>query len=136
MKSCIPRSDRVYFSPHVEERNRAVITAFGSLMRKARWDKNMKERELAAATNTTRAYIAHIERGARTPSMELAMKIAEVLEIDHGAALRAYAGDRGDAGNWLPSSRLFAMIAGRQVDGAPANGSEPIGAAKADEVAI
>jgi|UPI0005D0F74B putative transcriptional regulator len=49
---------------------------------KARKDKKMTQQEVADAVGINRAFLANIERGQHTPSLEVARKIALVLESD------------------------------------------------------
>lgn len=49
---------------------------------KARKDKKMTQQEVADAVGINRAFLANIERGEHTPSLEVARKIALVLESD------------------------------------------------------
>lgn len=48
-------------------------------MKKIREEKGIKLEELAVMVGVSSRHIAFIERGQRTPSMELAFKIANVL---------------------------------------------------------
>lgn len=45
----------------------------------ARKEANLTQQELADLINIDRSYYAHIERGARRPSLMVALKIAQVL---------------------------------------------------------
>lgn len=49
---------------------------------KARKDKGMTQQEVADTVGINRAFLANIERGEHTPSLEVARKIALVLESD------------------------------------------------------
>jgi putative transcriptional regulator len=49
---------------------------------KARKDKKMTQQQVADAVGINRAFLANIERGEHTPSLEVARKIALVLESD------------------------------------------------------
>lgn len=45
----------------------------------ARKEANLTQQQLADLINIDRSYYAHIERGARRPSLVVALKIAQVL---------------------------------------------------------
>ncbi|WP_436663593.1 helix-turn-helix transcriptional regulator [Alicyclobacillus acidoterrestris] len=46
----------------------------------ARKAKNMTQYDLASKVQISRAFLANVERGEHTPSLPVAIKIAEVLE--------------------------------------------------------
>lgn len=51
-------------------------------LKEKRLKKDMKHEEVASAAKIERAYYTMIESGDRTPSVEVAKKIASVLEFD------------------------------------------------------
>ncbi|MDC0760579.1 helix-turn-helix transcriptional regulator [Brevibacillus sp. AG] len=51
-----------------------------STLIKARKEKKMTQQEVANAVGINRAFLANIERGEHTPSLEVAHKISLVLE--------------------------------------------------------
>ena len=53
----------------------------GSTIRKARQDKKLTLRELAAQTGKSIAFLSDLERGNRKPSQQTAQILASVLNI-------------------------------------------------------
>ncbi len=54
---------------------------FGSRLKSIRTDKNMKREVLASMIGTSSAIIGRYERNERTPSIDIAKKIAEALNV-------------------------------------------------------
>ena len=53
----------------------------GDRVKEARSKKNMTQRELAELLGISDGHIAHIERGARDPSIRMLGRIAKVLNV-------------------------------------------------------
>lgn len=101
-----------------------MALAFGTLMKKARTAKGMNGRALAKVVGVTPEYISYLEHGTKKPSMETVVKIAEVLNINHAAALHAFAVDQGEASQWLFSSRILLSLADSQPYTLPADAAD------------
>lgn len=56
--------------------------AIGIVIKNKRKEKNLKQHELAAATELSRNYISDIENGRYMPSVETLSKVAVVLGMD------------------------------------------------------
>jgi transcriptional regulator with XRE-family HTH domain len=54
---------------------------FGSRLKSIRTDKNIKREVLASMIGTSSAIIGRYERNERTPSIDIAKKIAEALNV-------------------------------------------------------
>lgn len=53
-----------------------------SAVRKRRRNLDITQSELAKAVNISRAYLISIEKGRQTPSVDIALKIATVLDCE------------------------------------------------------
>lgn len=51
-------------------------------LKEARKSKNLTQLQVANKLNIDRSYYTKIERGQRTPSLEIALKIKEVLNYE------------------------------------------------------
>jgi len=58
-----------------------MSTAFGQKLKNVREEKDFKREDLAKKIGTSSAIIGRYERGERTPSVDIAKKIAEALEV-------------------------------------------------------
>lgn len=54
---------------------------FGNRLKAVRLEKGLKREELAQRINTSSAIIGRYERNQRTPSIDIAKRIAEALEV-------------------------------------------------------
>ena len=54
----------------------------GRLVQRARKDKSWTQANLAQRVGVTPEYISHIERGIRTPAVDLAKRIADALDLE------------------------------------------------------
>jgi len=54
---------------------------FGNRIKQIREEKNLKREDIAKKVGTSSAIIGRYERNERTPSIEIAKKIAEALEV-------------------------------------------------------
>lgn len=61
--------------------NKTTSEKLGKTIAKLRKEKGLTQEDLARKVDTARAYIAHIETGIKTPSLETMEKIAKVLKI-------------------------------------------------------
>lgn len=58
-----------------------MSTEFGNRLKIVREEKGIKREEVASKIGTSAAIIGRYERGERTPSVDIAKKIAEALEV-------------------------------------------------------
>jgi len=61
---------------------------FGKIIQKNRLKNHITQAQLASLSGTTRANIAKIESGAYLPSMYLAFRILDVMELPEAEILR------------------------------------------------
>lgn len=57
-----------------------LAEAFGIQLRKMRQDLNLSQEELAYKAEVHRTYISLLERGKKTPSLEVIFKLSRALE--------------------------------------------------------
>lgn len=57
------------------------LTSVGTNLKKYRRTKNITQEQLARMTNLTPTYIGMIERGEKTPSLEVFINILNALEV-------------------------------------------------------
>ena len=55
---------------------------FGEALKRHRKYKRFTQEDLAIQAKLDRTYISMLERGLRKPSLEVAMKLAKVLDVD------------------------------------------------------
>lgn len=55
---------------------------FGNFVRSARIEQNLTQREVAERARVEQAYLSKVERGAREPSLSIALRICDVLGLD------------------------------------------------------
>lgn len=55
---------------------------FGNFIRNARLEKNLTQSEVAARAKVEQAYLSKVERDAREPSLTIALRICDALELD------------------------------------------------------
>lgn len=67
---------------------------FGANVRKVRLKRGMTLESLATEASLAYSYMGGIERGQRNPSLDVAERIAKVLEIDPVALFRAPPSER------------------------------------------
>lgn len=65
-----------------------VRQVFGTNVRRLRLEKGMSQEEVGFAAGIDRTYVSGVERGLRNPSLVLAQKFAEGLEVDLFELLR------------------------------------------------
>lgn len=59
----------------------ASVKAFGQVVRKLRLERGVSQEDLAAIAGIERAHMGRIERGEKTPTLRLILKIAAAFEI-------------------------------------------------------
>lgn len=59
----------------------ASAQAFGQVVRRLRLERGVSQENLAAIADIERAHMGRIERGEKTPTLRLILKIAAALEI-------------------------------------------------------
>jgi transcriptional regulator with XRE-family HTH domain len=64
-----------------------IGTQFSRNMKAARRAASLSQPQLAAHLNVSMSYISMLERGVRTPSLDLVERMAEVLHIHPNALL-------------------------------------------------
>lgn len=55
---------------------------FGYFIKSARIEKNMTQREVAEKAKIEQAYLSKIERGVREPTLNVALRLCSVLNLD------------------------------------------------------
>ena len=55
---------------------------FGDFIRTARLNKNLTQQEVATVARVEQAYLSKIERGEREPSLSLAIRLCDALDLD------------------------------------------------------
>lgn len=55
---------------------------FGSFIKNARLRKGMTQDEVASLARIEQAYLSKVERGAREPSLSIALRICDALNLD------------------------------------------------------
>lgn len=68
-------------------KKRVKTDAFGFVLRELRNAKGISQEELATRLDLARAYISYLESGRRYPSIEMAIAIAQALEVRPGELL-------------------------------------------------
>ncbi|SFW77703.1 Helix-turn-helix [Sinomicrobium oceani] len=58
-----------------------MSTTFGNRLKQIRTEKNIKREDLATKVGTSSAIIGRYERNERTPSIDIAKKIAQALNV-------------------------------------------------------
>ncbi|MFL6600173.1 MAG: helix-turn-helix domain-containing protein [Steroidobacteraceae bacterium] len=66
-------------------RRREVARAFGYVLRAMRNDAGLSQEELAFRADVDRTYPSLLERGLRTPTLTVLLKLAEVLQVTPAA---------------------------------------------------
>jgi transcriptional regulator with XRE-family HTH domain len=62
---------------------------FGELLKEARVSRRLSQYELAELSGIDRSWIAHLERGARRPTIEIAVKFADALSASRASFIEA-----------------------------------------------
>ena len=88
---CFLPNDKIflYYPLPIGNYKHIMSTDFGNRLKKVREEKDFKREDLAKQIGTSAAIIGRYERGERTPSVDIAKKIAEAL----GVSLDYLAGD-------------------------------------------
>ena len=55
---------------------------FGDFIRTARLEKNLTQNEVATVAKVEQAYLSKVERGLRDPSLSIAIRICDALNLD------------------------------------------------------
>ena len=55
---------------------------FGDFIRTARLNKNLTQQEVATVARVEQAYLSKIERGEREPSLSIAIRLCDALDLD------------------------------------------------------
>ena len=63
---------------------------FGDFVRTARLAKNLTQQEVATAAKVEQAYLSKVERGLREPSLSIALRLCDVLNLDINDFARNY----------------------------------------------
>ena len=56
--------------------------SFGDFIRTARLRKNLTQHEVATVAKVEQAYLSKVERGEREPSLTIALKLCDALNLD------------------------------------------------------
>jgi transcriptional regulator with XRE-family HTH domain len=85
-------------------------TPTGRIIQRARKAKNWTQAKLAGRVGVTPEYISHIERGIRTPAVDLAKRIADALDVEpERLVLSALAHQHPEAAPFLAKGRTRAL---------------------------
>ena len=60
----------------------APVQSFGEFIKLRRLQLNLTQHEVAARAGTTQGYICKVENGEREPTVTLALKICDALDLD------------------------------------------------------
>ena len=60
----------------------APVQSFGEFIRLRRLQLNLTQFDVADRAGTTQGYISKVEKGLKEPTITLALKICEVLNLD------------------------------------------------------
>lgn len=63
-------------------RTRTVALAFGRVLREARLQKGISQDSLASLCDFDRTYPSLLERGLRSPTLAMVLRISEALDIN------------------------------------------------------
>ena len=55
---------------------------FGDFIKNARLSKSMTQHEVATIAKVEQAYLSKVERGAREPSLSIALRLCDALGLD------------------------------------------------------
>ena len=55
---------------------------FGDFIRTARLSKNLTQHEVAALADVEQAYLSKVELGKREPSLSIALRLCDALNLD------------------------------------------------------
>ena len=55
---------------------------FGDFIKNARLSKNLTQQEVAVAAQVEQGYLSKVERGAREPSLSIALRLCDALDLD------------------------------------------------------
>ena len=55
---------------------------FGDFIKNARLSKNLTQQEVAVAAQVEQGYLCKVERGAREPSLSIALRLCDALDLD------------------------------------------------------
>lgn len=70
------------------------MESFGKIIRRAREERSLILRQVAAKIDVDQAIISKFERGERKPSKELVIKFANFYELDKDVLLVAWLSDK------------------------------------------
>jgi len=60
----------------------APVQSFGEFVKSGRLRLGLTQHEVAALAGTTQGYVCKVENGEREPTVTLALKLCEVLNLD------------------------------------------------------
>lgn len=61
---------------------KAPVQTFGEFIQSKRESKNMSQHEVAQRANTKQGTISKIENGVREPTLNMALRICDALDVD------------------------------------------------------
>ena len=64
--------------------NRTIDQAFGDVLRRLRNEAGLSQEELAHRCDLHRTYISMLERGLKSPSLGVVVRLAEELGVEGG----------------------------------------------------
>jgi transcriptional regulator with XRE-family HTH domain len=66
---------------------RTIEQIFGDRLRQLRLERNLSQEKLAELARLHRNYIGHLERGEKTPSLVVLLRISDALSVSVGTLL-------------------------------------------------
>lgn len=69
-------------------REQTISERFGEVVRRAREGQSTSQEKLAESAEIDRTYVSMIERGKRNPTLEIANRLAEALEVKLSELIR------------------------------------------------
>jgi transcriptional regulator with XRE-family HTH domain len=76
-----------FMTPTQTSRQR-VAREFGATLREARCERGLTQEEIAERADFDRVYPSMLERGLRTPTLTVLLKLAEALQIEPAELIR------------------------------------------------
>ncbi|MEZ4495138.1 MAG: helix-turn-helix transcriptional regulator [Dehalococcoidia bacterium] len=72
--------------------NRTIDQAFGEVLKRLRKEAGLSQEQLAHRCDLHRTYVSMLERGLKSPSLGVVVRLAEELGVEAWEMVRAAAG--------------------------------------------